>query len=79
MPKYYFHLHNDIEARDDEGQELPHLEGATMYAKMCARFAMAESVKDHGSIDLKHRIDVEDSEGAVLATVRFGDVLRIIP
>jgi len=34
-------------------------------------------VKAEGRVVLRHRIDIEDSEGTVLASVPFGDVVKI--
>lgn len=28
VPRFYFHLHNDVDAPDDEGIDLPHFEAA---------------------------------------------------
>ena len=32
MPRYFFHLHNDIDCPDEEGLELPDLTTARMHA-----------------------------------------------
>lgn len=77
MPRFYFHLHNDIDARDDEGVELADLEAARVHAVRLARFTFAETAKDKGRVVLHHRIDIEDSDGKVLDTVRFGDAIQV--
>lgn len=77
MPRYFFHLHNDVEARDEEGVELPDLEAARRHAASNALFTLGETAKEQGQINLAHRIDIEDSDGNVLATVHFRDVIRI--
>ena len=76
MPIYYLHLHNDVDVRD-EGQDFPDLDAAIQYARNQARFTFAETVKDEGRVNLDHRIDIEDDNGRVLATVRFRDVVTI--
>ena len=77
MPRYYFHLYNDLEARDPEGMELVNLAAARMVAMNNARFTAGEVVKDAGSIVGHHRIDIEDEGGTVLDTVYFRDAVKI--
>ena len=77
MPRYYFHLLNDIDAPDEDGVELPDLEAALKYARRNALFTAAESIKEHGHLVRSHRIDIEDAQGTVLGTVRFEDVIAI--
>ena len=78
MPRFYFHLHNDADVPDVGGEELPDLEAARAHAVAMARFEIAEAAK-LGRIVLSHHIDVEDENGAVLATVHFRDVVQITP
>lgn len=77
MPRFYFHLHNDIEAVDSEGREYSDLEAAIAAARHQARQLAGETVKEKGRIVLSHRIDIEDERGSVLATVAFGDVVSV--
>ena len=77
MPKFYFHLHNDIDVPDEEGLELADLEAARDYASCNARAMMGEVLKEEGRIALHHSIDIEDGQGRVLATVRFADVVQV--
>ena len=77
MPRYYFHLLNDLEAPDEDGVELPDLEAALQYARNNAIFTAAETIREHGHLVRSHRIDIEDAHGTVLATVRFEDVITI--
>ena len=77
MPRYYFHLYNDIDARDEEGVELPDLEAARDHATAEARNMTSVSVLEHGRVNLHHRIEVADHAGAVVATVEFGDAVAI--
>lgn len=79
MPRFYFHLHNDVDAPDDEGIELTDLEAARVHAVRLVRVTFAETAKDEGRVVLHHRIDIEDSEGTVLDTVRFGDAVQVEP
>ncbi len=59
-PRFFFHLHNDVSAPDDEGVELLYLEAARMVARHNARFTAAETLKDKGHFIGDHRIDIED-------------------
>jgi hypothetical protein len=77
MPRFYFHLHNDLEAADPEGKELPSLEAARKYAAETALFTMAQVLKDEAHINFHHHIDIEDEHGNVLETVRFKDVAKV--
>jgi nitrous oxidase accessory protein NosD len=79
MPRFYFHLLNDIDAPDDEGVELPDMEAARAHAVRQARVTFAETAKDQGKVVLHHRIDIENEEGAVLDTVHFGDAVTVQP
>ncbi len=77
MPHYYFHLHNDVDARDPVGRELPDLGTARQLALESARFTAGETVKDLGHIIGSHRIDIENARSQILDTVFFRDAVRI--
>ena len=77
MPRFYFHLRNDVDAPDDEGVELASLEGAKAHAVQQARFSFGEAAKELGRVVLSHRIDIEDEQGLVMATVYFRDAVAI--
>lgn len=79
MPRFHFHLHNDVDVPDDTGKALPDLDAARAYATRLARFEVAEAAKRDGRVVLSHRIDIEDEHGEVLATVRFGEAVQIKP
>lgn len=40
-------------------------------------FTIAETIKDKARLVRSHRIQIEDADGNVLDTVRFGDVLTV--
>lgn len=76
VPRFFFHLYDDLVSRDDEGLELADDEAARSRAIMSAReMACAEVLE--GRLSLNHRLDVEDESGSVIATVRFRDVVEI--
>jgi hypothetical protein len=77
MRRYFFHLYNDVEARDEEGVEMPNIGAARMAALRDARFTIGETIKAEGRFVGDHRIDIEDAEGNVLETIRFKDAVKI--
>lgn len=77
MPRYFFHLYNDVEARDEEGVEMPNIGAARMAALRDARFTISETIKAEGRFVGDHRIDIEDAEGNVLETIRFKDAVKL--
>jgi hypothetical protein len=76
MPNYRFHVINDIDAPDDEGQELSSLAAAHHKAIDYVRDLASAAVKQ-GRLALSHRIDIEDPDGNVLLTVTFGDAVEV--
>jgi hypothetical protein len=77
MPRYFFDLHNDVDAIDREGVELPDLEAAKAHALDEARTMIQASTEDTGKIDLNHHIDVRDDSGAVVHVVNFEDAITV--
>jgi len=78
VPRYFFDLHNDIEALDPEGREFPDAESACANAVVEAREMMVESLR-MGHINLNHRIEVRDEAGEVIYNLHFGEVVQVIP
>lgn len=78
MPIFRFHIINDIDVADPEGQELPNLAAAHLRAIDYARDLAAAAVRQ-GRLDLKHRIEVEDKDGAKLVTITFADAIEVSP
>jgi len=76
MPRFYFHVLNDIDAPDEDGQELANLAAANLKAIDYARDLASAAVRQ-GRLDLRHRIDVEDEAGEVLLTVTFAEAIEI--
>jgi hypothetical protein len=79
VPRFFFHLCDDVDVPDDEGVELPDLAAAREHARRQVLNLIGENVKEQGRIVLHHRLDIEDEQGAVLEALRFGDILRIEP
>ena len=78
MPRYFFDLKNDVDARDEEGRELPDLDAVRSHAIIEAREIAKESVDD-GHLNLDHRIEVRDESGTIVCVVRFGEAVEIVP
>jgi hypothetical protein len=76
MRRYYFHLYNDLTVMDMEGQLLPDLEAARANGIKEAREMMMDTVRE-GRIDFSHRIEIADHSGDIVATIRFGDAVRV--
>lgn len=76
MPRYFFHLYNDIVAMDEEGAELPDLEAARANGIREAREMLLETVAE-GRINFSHRIDIADESGAVVDSVTFGEAVTV--
>ncbi len=77
MPRYFFHLYNDEIAMDEEGKVLPDLDAAHANGVKEAREMMLDNVTE-GRINFSHRIDIADETGAVLASVTFGEAVRVV-
>ena len=75
--RYYFHLHDDVDAPDDEGQELPSLDAAREWARGQARAVFGQLAKDEGRVVLSHFISIADGEGEVLDTIRFHEAVKV--
>ena len=76
MPRYFFHLHNDVETVDREGMVLPNLGAAKAQAVRAARDVMAGNVRQ-GRISLGDWIEVEDEQHRQVLAVRFSDCVEI--
>jgi hypothetical protein len=76
MPRYFFHVYDDVIAEDEEGAELPNLAAARLNALHGARDLMSEQVR-RGYIVLSHWIDVMDEQGEKVLTITFRDAVDI--
>jgi hypothetical protein len=76
VPRYFFHVFDDVIAQDEEGMELPSIEAARLNALIGARDLIAEQVK-RGYFVLSHWIDVVDEQGTPVLTVTFRDAVDI--
>jgi hypothetical protein len=76
VPHYYLHLYNDLVVADEEGFDFRDLEAARAGAIENIRGLICETVR-RGCINLSHRIDIADEHGDVLASVKFGEAVRV--
>ena len=76
MPRYFFHVYDDVIAKDDEGMDLPNLAAARLNAIRGARDIISEQVR-HGHLVLSHWIDVVDEGGATVLTLPFREAVDI--
>ena len=76
MPRYFFHVFDDVIAEDEEGIELPNLAAARLKALIGARDLIAEQVR-RGYFVLSHWIDVVDEQGEKVLTITFRDAVDI--
>jgi hypothetical protein len=76
LPRYFFHVFDDIIAQDEEGVELPNLAAARLQAVKGARDLMTEQVR-HGHLELSHWIDVTDERGDKVLTITFRDAVDV--
>lgn len=77
MTRYFFHVFNDEETRDETGQMFVDLAAARASAERDCITLAVESIAEYRHLVMHHRIDIEDAAGATMATVRFGDVIEI--
>lgn len=78
MARYYFHLRSDDhEIRDAEGRELPSLHIAKVEALRGARDTLSHDLKE-GRLNLHYRLDIEDSEGAVLHVLPLQEAFHLV-
>ena len=76
MPRYFFHVYDDVIAEDEEGAELPNLAAARLNALRGARELIADQVR-RGYMVRSHWIDVADEQGEKVLTITFGDAVDI--
>lgn len=76
MARFFFDLHDEFDAIDDEGKDLPDVHAAKDVALREAReMIMAEVAR--GELDLCHRIEVRDEQGRVVHVIHFADAVSI--
>lgn len=77
VARFFFHIRDDFDTNDEEGAELRDLDSARERAISSARALMSETLISDGRLTLSHRIDIEDEEHSTVASVRFGEAVKI--
>jgi hypothetical protein len=77
VPRFFFHIYDDIVLRDEDGIELADAEVARSAALAGARAIMCDQLAK-GRLSLYHRIEVEDESGGQVLTLAFGDAVEIV-
>lgn len=77
MPRYFFHVRNDIVATDKDGMDLPNDAVALERALDGARDLASASVRQ-GHLDLRHYVECVAEGGRKVGIVRFADAVKII-
>jgi hypothetical protein len=79
MPRFYFHLFNAVNIRDDVGRDFATLEDAHADATKACRALMANDLQNEGQITLSHRIEIEGDGGATVLVLPFRACVEIRP
>ena len=77
VPRFFFHIRDDIDTSDEEGLELRDVDSARERAIFSARALMCETLMYDGRVTLGHRIDIEDERHSVVASVPFREAVKI--
>jgi hypothetical protein len=79
MTRYFFHVFNDEETRDEDGQEFADLAAARASAERDCLALAVDSITEHRHLIMHHRIEIENASGLTVDTVRIGDVVSVRP
>ena len=78
MPRYFFHLYDELQVLDEEGVELPDDEAARETALQNAREIACAEV-EQGQLVLDHHIDMVDENGRQVGVVSFRTAVGLDP
>ena len=79
MPRFFFHLFNAVNIRDEVGREFATLQEAQADATFACRALMADDVRTEGQITLSHRIDIHGEDGELQLALPFRACIEIRP
>jgi len=77
MPQFFFHLTNQVAARDHEGREMADLDEAIAAAISDIRSILCDDAR-RGRLDLRGRIDIADETDTILHSVAFGEAVELL-
>lgn len=75
MPRFFFHLHDGDYVRDHLGAELPDIGAARDFARDNAIDMVCADIRA-GRLNLDHRIDMADEDGAVIEGFMFREAFQ---
>ena len=79
MTLYFLHLRDSVdELLDPEGQEYADLEALKKAVLFSGRDLLAGDIRN-GIVDLRYRLDAENSQGQIVYTLPFKHAFSIIP
>ena len=76
MPRYFFHIRNDVSTDDREGRELAGPEAARELALESARELVCADIKK-GWLNLDHHIIVAGEDGQTLFSLTFREAFEL--
>ena len=76
MPRFFFHVHDEVDAQDEEGTVLADIEAAKLQALAGARSLAAEQV-EKGHLNLSHSLRGEDEARELLFILPFGEAVKV--
>lgn len=79
MSRYYFHLFNAVNIRDDVGRDFATLDEAHVDAIKACRALMANDLQNEGQITLSHRIEIVGDDRLTKLVVPFRACVEIRP
>ena len=79
MSRYYFHLFNAVNIRDDVGRDFATLEEAHVDAIKACRALMANDLQNEGQITLSHRIEIVGDDCVTKLVLPFRACVEIRP
>lgn len=78
MPRFYFHLYNDLGTTvDDEGRELDDLPAAHEVAIATLRDVLGAELKSDGHVNMASFIEIEDADRKLRMTVAAREAVDV--
>ena len=78
VPRFFFHLYDDVVSIDEEGSELPDMAAVRQKAIKNARSIACQEVLE-GHLNMDHRIEVLDESDELVLTLPFREVIKLEP
>lgn len=78
MQRYFINIYNDADVMDEEGGDYADIGAARDVAIRGARAMMAEHVIAGQAINRRHRVEIADVSGRIVAVIPFGEIITVI-